>query len=61
MRDFFLNKRVVTIYCISGFLFLLAGAGSDSPAFYVGMACFLGIIARIMQAEVHQTKNEGEQ
>ena len=59
MRDFFLNKRVVTIYCVMGFLFLLAGA--NSPAFYIGMACFLGIIARIIQAEVHQTKNEGEQ
>ena len=65
MLEFAINKKAVIVFLGIGFLFFLGGLSNinevNSAAALVGAACFLGIVARIVQAEVHQSKDEGEQ
>jgi hypothetical protein len=56
-----LNKKAVTVLLAVGFLFFIGGLVTATEialgSTLVGAACFFGIVARIIQAEVHQTEN----
>ena len=60
MLKFAVKCKVVTVFVVIGLLFFFSGIYEASIAnaapTLVGAACFLGIIARIIQAEVHQTE-----
>ena len=55
------NKKSVTVLLVVGFLFFIGGMANANQAnvaaTLVGAACFFGIVARIIQAEVHQNEN----
>jgi len=57
MREFAMNKKAVIVLLVVGFLFFLGGLSNindfNAAATLVGAACFLGIVARIIQAEMH--------
>ena len=56
-----INKKAVTVLLVVGFLFFIVGIANSNEAneaaTFVGAACFFGIVARIIQAEVHQNEN----
>ena len=55
------NKKVVWGTVIVGFLLAIAGFSemyeANAAPTLVGVSCFLGIAARIIQAEIHQSEN----
>ena len=55
------NKKSVTVLLVVGFLFFIGGIananGANTAATLVGGACFFGIVARVIQAEMHQNEN----